>query len=132
VLVNELGMKTAAEEDWELRIAHLHEAHKFGECNHATKFFRTDHFRQHLKHSHAGIIGKWTIMLVNACMKDEHLPEPIRGPDGEHPHTEAGTQLPTENHNVPEEILLSAERILPVRIRDNPSGGAPEASRSSI
>lgn len=53
--------------------------HKFGECNHAKKFFRADHFRQHLKHSHAGTSGKWTNMLENACMKDEPLPEPIRG-----------------------------------------------------
>jgi hypothetical protein len=50
--------------------------HKFGECNQAKKFFRADHFRQHLKHSHAGSSGKWTNMLENACMKDEPLPEP--------------------------------------------------------
>lgn len=68
------------EQDWEIRIAHLMEMHKFGECNHAKKFFRADHFRQHLKHSHAGTSGKWTNMLENACMKDEPLPEPIRGP----------------------------------------------------
>jgi len=55
--------------------------HKFGECNHAKKFFRADHFRQHLKHSHAGTSGKWTNMLENACMQDEPLPEPIRGPE---------------------------------------------------
>jgi hypothetical protein len=60
---------------------HLQEMHKFGECNHAKKFFRADHFRQHLKHSHAGTSGKWTNMLENACMKDEPLPEPIRGPE---------------------------------------------------
>jgi hypothetical protein len=51
--------------------------HKFRECNHAKKFFRPDHFRQHLKHSHAGRSGKWTNMLGNACMKEEL--EPIRG-----------------------------------------------------
>ena len=53
--------------------------HKFRECNHAKKFFRADHFRQHLKHSHAGTSGKWTNMLENACMKDEPLPEPNPG-----------------------------------------------------
>jgi len=67
----------ATEQDWEVRINHLQEMHKFGECNHAKKFFRADHFRQHLKHSHAGTSGKWTNMLENACMKDEPLPEPI-------------------------------------------------------
>ena len=45
--------------------------HKFGECNKSKKFFRADHFRQHLKHSHAGTSGKWTNMLENACIKDE-------------------------------------------------------------
>jgi len=67
----------ATEQDWDIRIVHLQEMHKFGECNHAKKFFRADHFRQHLKHSHAGTSGKWTNMLENACMKDEPLPEPI-------------------------------------------------------
>jgi hypothetical protein len=50
--------------------------HKFGECNNAKKFFRADHFRQHLKHSHAGSSGKWTNILENACMKEEQPPEP--------------------------------------------------------
>jgi hypothetical protein len=35
------------------------------------KFFRADHFRQHLKHSHQGTSGKWTNVLENACVKDE-------------------------------------------------------------
>lgn len=74
------GSAVATDQDWEIRIGHLQEMHKFGECNHAKKFFRADHFRQHLKHSHAGTSGKWTNMLENACMKDEPLPEPIRGP----------------------------------------------------
>lgn len=60
---------------WESRAEHLNHVHKFGECNKAKKFFRADHFRQHLKHSHAGTSGKWTNMLENACMKDEPLPE---------------------------------------------------------
>ncbi|KAG9242607.1 hypothetical protein BJ878DRAFT_160569 [Calycina marina] len=78
---NSSGPQVAAatEQDWDARIAHLLEMHKWGECNHAKKFFRADHFRQHLKHSHAGTSGKWTNMLENACMKDEPLPEPIRG-----------------------------------------------------
>ncbi|KAI7327011.1 hypothetical protein KC326_g109 [Hortaea werneckii] len=54
---------------------HLNRVHKFGECNQAKKFFRADHFRQHLKHSHAGTSGKWTNTLENACMKDEPPPE---------------------------------------------------------
>lgn len=57
---------------------HLQEVHKFGECNHTKKYFRADHFRQHLRHNHAGTSGKWTNMLENACMKDEPLPDPIR------------------------------------------------------
>ncbi|KAJ5938779.1 hypothetical protein N7466_001913 [Penicillium verhagenii] len=62
--------------DWDARFEHLTTVHKFGECNNAKKFFRADHFRQHLKHSHAGTSGKWTNILENACMKDEIPPEP--------------------------------------------------------
>lgn len=62
--------------DWEARSEHLNHVHKFGECNQAKKFFRADHFRQHLKHSHAGTSGKWTNMLENACMRDEPPPQP--------------------------------------------------------
>jgi hypothetical protein len=61
--------------NWETRSDHLNHVHKFGECNQAKKFFRADHFRQHLKHSHAGTSGKWTNMLENACMKDEPPPK---------------------------------------------------------
>lgn len=79
---NDGNGKFTTEQDWEARVAHLTEVHKFGECNQAKKFFRADHFRQHLKHSHAGTSGKWTNMLENACMKDEPLPIPLkdRGP----------------------------------------------------
>ncbi|KAH6701263.1 hypothetical protein BKA61DRAFT_704943 [Leptodontidium sp. MPI-SDFR-AT-0119] len=68
----------ATEQDWEVRIGHLQEMHKFGECNHAKKFFRADHFKQHLIHSHAGC-GNWISMLENMCRRDETLPEPFRG-----------------------------------------------------
>jgi hypothetical protein len=63
----------------EERAEHLNIVHKSGECNKVKKFFRADHFRQHLKHSHAGTSGKWTNMLENACMKDEPLPEKRAG-----------------------------------------------------
>ncbi|KAL2801482.1 hypothetical protein BJX66DRAFT_12850 [Aspergillus keveii] len=63
--------------DWDQRFEHLTTVHKFGECNNSKKFFRADHFRQHLKHSHAGTSGKWTNILENACMKEEAPPEPL-------------------------------------------------------
>jgi hypothetical protein len=63
--------------NWEERVEHLNHVHKFGECNQSKKFFRADHFRQHLKHSHAGTSGKWTNQLENACMKDEPPPQPL-------------------------------------------------------
>ncbi|KAL4978066.1 hypothetical protein BDW66DRAFT_24723 [Aspergillus desertorum] len=66
--------------DWDSRFEHLTAIHKFGECNNSKKFFRADHFRQHLKHSHAGTSGKWTNILENACMKEEAPPEPINVP----------------------------------------------------
>ncbi|KAL7793844.1 hypothetical protein V8C37DRAFT_79603 [Trichoderma ceciliae] len=61
----------ATDPDWEERIRHLQEVHKFRECNSSKKFYRADHFRQHLKHSHAGTSGKWTNMLENACLMEE-------------------------------------------------------------
>lgn len=63
--------RQATDKDWEERIKHLQEMHKFRECNSSKRFFRADHFRQHLKHSHAGTSGKWTNMLENACMVEE-------------------------------------------------------------
>lgn len=81
VFQNGLERAQVTEHDWNTRVKHLVDVHKFRECNHTKKFFRADHFRQHLKHSHAGTSGKWTNMLENACMKDEPLPEPIRGPE---------------------------------------------------
>ncbi|EGU82580.1 hypothetical protein FOXB_06906, partial [Fusarium oxysporum f. sp. conglutinans Fo5176] len=53
----------ATVQDWDERIKHLKEVHKFGKCDSFKKFFRADHFRQHLQHGHAGTSGKWTSML---------------------------------------------------------------------
>ncbi|EWZ78357.1 hypothetical protein FOXG_12463 [Fusarium oxysporum f. sp. lycopersici 4287] len=61
----------ATDQDWQERIKHLQEVHKFRECRSSSKFFRADHFRRHIKHSHAGTSGKWTNMLENACMLEE-------------------------------------------------------------
>ncbi|KAK0367712.1 hypothetical protein CLIM01_14932 [Colletotrichum limetticola] len=59
------------EQNWDERVYHLREVHKFRECNSSKKFFRADHFRQHLKHSHAGTSGTWTNALENACILNE-------------------------------------------------------------
>ncbi|KAF5704658.1 zinc finger protein [Fusarium mundagurra] len=61
----------ATDQDWDERTRHLEKVHKFRECDSSKKFFRADHFRQHVKHSHAGTLGKWTNMLENACMLEE-------------------------------------------------------------
>lgn len=71
------GEKFSNPANWDVRFEHLNLSHKFGECNQAKKFFRADHFRQHLKHSHAATSGKWTDMLENACVKDEHPPKKL-------------------------------------------------------
>jgi hypothetical protein len=57
--------------DWDRRAEHLANVHKFGECNQNKRFYRADHFRQHLKHSHAGQSGKWTNMLESVCLREE-------------------------------------------------------------
>ncbi|KOS20248.1 Zinc finger protein 549 [Escovopsis weberi] len=66
-----MSLRHATDQDWDERIRHLQEIHKFRECNSSKKFYRADHFRQHLKHSHAGTSGKWTNMLENACLIEE-------------------------------------------------------------
>jgi len=71
------GQEFANPPNWDERVDHLNHVHKFGECNQSKKFFRADHFRQHLKHSHAGTSGKWTNQLETACMKDEPPPIPL-------------------------------------------------------
>ncbi|KAH7316874.1 hypothetical protein B0I35DRAFT_264651 [Stachybotrys elegans] len=63
--------KYATDCDWEQRQQHLQADHKHKECNIGKKFYRADHFRQHLKHSHAGLSGKWINLLENACMVEE-------------------------------------------------------------
>ncbi|MDI1487194.1 MAG: hypothetical protein OHK93_006463 [Ramalina farinacea] len=57
--------------NWDERQHHLKNAHKFGECNQGKKFYRADHFRQHLKHSHGGKSGKHTNSLEQTCLRDE-------------------------------------------------------------
>ncbi|KAK1470635.1 hypothetical protein CTAM01_16743 [Colletotrichum tamarilloi] len=59
-------------QEWEERVRHLEEVYKFRECNKSKTFFRADHFRQHLKHSHVGTNARWTNVLENACMLDEN------------------------------------------------------------
>ncbi|KAF8474905.1 hypothetical protein BDZ91DRAFT_284341 [Kalaharituber pfeilii] len=74
------GKEFPASANFDVRYEHLTTEHKFGGCNQAKKFFRADHFRQHLKHSHSGTAGKWTNVLENACMRDE--PDPGNGAIG--------------------------------------------------
>ncbi|KAL8649641.1 MAG: hypothetical protein Q9210_004282 [Variospora velana] len=88
--------------DWNDRIAHLTNTHKFGECNQSKKFFRADHFRQHLKHSHQGTSGKWTNMLEEECRKEEAvqdmapqappMQQPTQGPMLQQMHQMQGVQ----------------------------------------
>lgn len=38
--------------DWKARFAHLQSAHRYKQCDTAKRFWRADHFRQHLKYRH--------------------------------------------------------------------------------
>ncbi|OAA74951.1 Zinc finger, C2H2 [Akanthomyces lecanii RCEF 1005] len=67
--------KSLTDQDWDERIRHLKEAHKFRECNSSQNFYRADHIRQHNKLCHAATRGKWTNMLDNACLINE---DPVR------------------------------------------------------
>lgn len=77
--------------NWEERINHLTSVHKFGECNATKKFFRADHFRQHLKHSHAGRSGKWTNILENSCQREEAPSEPASLSPTASEHSQSGS-----------------------------------------
>jgi hypothetical protein len=94
--------------DWEARIEHLTNVHKFGGCNQTKKFFRADHFRQHLKHSHASTSGKWTNVLENTCMKDEpptHAPSDTLMKTGEPSQPAAqNTTAPTTTPSATEDL----------------------------
>ncbi|CEJ95207.1 hypothetical protein VHEMI10702 [[Torrubiella] hemipterigena] len=59
--------------DWEGRSKHLRDVHKLGKCNPSKKFYRLDHFRQHLKHSHAAVSGIWTTDLEARCLTKNNL-----------------------------------------------------------
>ncbi|KAH9995010.1 hypothetical protein F4779DRAFT_631719 [Xylariaceae sp. FL0662B] len=63
------------ENDRRERLRHLRIIHKYGECNLAKKFYRADHFRQHLKHSHGATSGKWMNLVENVCMTEEENSE---------------------------------------------------------
>jgi hypothetical protein len=46
---------------------HVRTEHKFGMCSTEKKFFRDDHFAQHLKTVHAAVVGGWLKWLVESC-----------------------------------------------------------------
>jgi hypothetical protein len=50
---------------------HVKTAHIFGGCNRDKKFYRADHFRQHLKVSHSAVPGRWNKFLEKACKARE-------------------------------------------------------------
>jgi hypothetical protein len=90
--------------DWEARLKHLNHVHRSGECNQAKRFFRLDHFRQHLTHSHAGTSGRWTKLLGKDWMREERQRQErvsaigsISGPSGLAPTPSVMNQL----HNEP-------------------------------
>ena len=58
--------------DWNARKYHLEEVHGFGQCNREKRFYRADHFKQHLVHSHGAQNGKWTKRLQEASLTQEH------------------------------------------------------------
>ncbi|KAL8930163.1 MAG: hypothetical protein Q9208_000780 [Pyrenodesmia sp. 3 TL-2023] len=111
--------------DWNDRIAHLTNTHKFGECNQSKKFFRADHFRQHLKHSHQGTSGKWTNMLEEECRKEEPVPDMVQqNPAVQQPMHQAmqqGMPHPMQQH-------MQMQGIQTSPIMEQTMGGAPIAN----
>ncbi|KAF2280602.1 uncharacterized protein EI97DRAFT_368244 [Westerdykella ornata] len=56
--------------NWTARQEHVSQVHKTDDASKCRLFWRTDHFRQHLKHTHAGTSGKWTNSLEAACIEE--------------------------------------------------------------
>ena len=48
---------------------HLRLAHRFQQCQDEKRFFKVNHFRQHLKQSHGALLGEWNNVLENACLE---------------------------------------------------------------
>jgi hypothetical protein len=57
--------------DWSeaLGQAHLRIAHRYGSCTNGEVFYRSDHFRQHLKHSHGANAESAYLDQVIACCR---------------------------------------------------------------
>ncbi|KFA74351.1 hypothetical protein S40288_06666 [Stachybotrys chartarum IBT 40288] len=109
-----MAHRHATDQDWDERIRHLQEVHKFRECNSSKKFYRADHFRQHLKHSHAGTSGKWTNMLENACMLEEDPTPRLRRPastPGEQTADPAVGARATVAKDIPSEAAVAAVAV---------------------
>lgn len=66
-----IAIRHATEQDWKERLQHVQYLHKFGQCSSAKKFYRADHFRQHLRYSHAGMNWRRVNVLEAACRIDE-------------------------------------------------------------
>ncbi|KAL8970683.1 MAG: hypothetical protein Q9183_001402 [Haloplaca sp. 2 TL-2023] len=113
--------------DWNDRVSHLTSVHKFGECNQSKKFFRADHFRQHLKHSHAGTSGKWTNMLEQECMKEEAVPDVMPQP------VSLRQQYPQAMRNQPMQQAMHPMQGMPPESSIHPGlGGAPIANMAMM
>src|SRR5579859_4504600 len=57
--------------DWDARQQHLADAHSYGECNPFREFYRSDHFRQHIRRYHGGRTGPWNVVLERASLKEK-------------------------------------------------------------
>merc|ERR1712000_668860 len=74
------GSKVATPSDWDERMFHLNDTHKFRQCNLSKKFFRADHFRQHLKHSHAAAGGSGAKMKKTSLSQKKRRKKKNREP----------------------------------------------------
>lgn len=87
--------------DYGGRVQHLSEIHKYRECNQSKKFYREDHFRQHLRHSHMATCGKWTGIITNACIKEG----PVAG-------VVQSSQAPSYSHFEAQKTMASVPRAV--------------------
>jgi hypothetical protein len=77
--------------DWNHRLDHVLQDHRFGECYKTKKYYHADQFHLHMLESHAGTIGNWMDVLEAICRQDGPPPQSASTADGSYDNdTSAG------------------------------------------
>lgn len=67
--------RKSSDTDWTWRKKHCSDIHRWDECDRDKQFYRADHFRQHLKHTHLAVPGWWSDRLERSARRDAQGPQ---------------------------------------------------------